>query len=146
MGGAASAGAANPVAESNRPGDFWSCQSGGVKAGTTRVAGSTPRRQGAAEGCAAGGEERAGGAERAVSRRALGRSRVAPTRGTQVLGEAWLPRCPSGWNLGVEPTHPLTLRPGVRRLAARSSRRTLPRPQGLPWRVAASAVPAVRGG
>lgn len=36
-------------------------QSGGVKAGMDRVAGSTPRRQGAAEGCAAGGEECAGG-------------------------------------------------------------------------------------
>lgn len=36
-------------------------QSGGVGAGTERVAGPAPRRQGAAEGCAAGGGECAGG-------------------------------------------------------------------------------------
>lgn len=49
-------------------------QSGGVKAGTDRVAGLTPRRQGAAEGCAAGEEKCAGGGGRAVSRRAPGRT------------------------------------------------------------------------
>lgn len=55
---------------------------GGAKAETARAAGTTTRRQGAAEGCAAG----RGGA-RAASRRPPGRERL----GVHIPGRAWSP-------------------------------------------------------
>lgn len=59
VGGASLRGAANQVAESGRPEPSGAANPeagvGSAKAGTAGRAGSTPRRQGAAEGCAAAG-------------------------------------------------------------------------------------------
>lgn len=112
-----------------RPIPRWGVR--GAKAGSARVAGSTPRQQGAGERCAAGGGERAGrgGAEPGgfpaspgADPRwapAVGSSRRRLRPGVGIAG-------PRGWSPGVGPSHALKLSPGVRRLAAVPATGTLP--------------------